>query len=56
MMPGLVYEDVSGEDARLITAGQTTGGTDSDGLNRARARLLIRGFGVQVPGRAPVTC
>src|SRR5262249_50210656 len=28
---------------RLITAGQPTGGTDSDGLNRARAPLLIRG-------------
>src|SRR5262249_56166737 len=28
-------------------------GTDSDGLNPARARLLIRGFGVQVPSGAP---
>src|SRR5262245_222777 len=39
---------------RLITAGQPAGGTDSDGLNRARARLLIRGSGVRVRGGAPV--
>src|SRR5215831_4024282 len=32
---------------RLITAGQPSGGTDSDGLNRARARLLIRGSRVR---------
>src|SRR5215475_10976824 len=35
-------------------ADHPTGRTISNGLNTDRARLLIRGFGVRVPGGAPV--
>ncbi len=39
---------------RRVGAAKPRTRTDSDGLDRDRACLLIRGFGVRVPGGAPV--
>ncbi len=44
----------NGHRLRRRSRGHPRYQTDSDGFGRHRARLLIRGFGVRVPGGAPV--